>query len=195
MKLNTHKFQRLRLLKVSSTTPFCIYNVFRHFEINTLMEYESERAIAEIEMEDARTKAMDEVAEETFKADPLWAQPADTNELHGVQIDQVPEGQWISGGKTGNGAKDEPIASETFDHDLETLVKNGPTELPPVPNTPAGKLTAADTEKLIKSHTGPTDEDLAKMLNCTVLDMYKRMEGGLYSRENLIKAYNGFHSS
>jgi len=158
------------------------------------MEYESERAIAEIEMENARTKAMDEVAGETFKADPLWAQPADTNELHGVQIDQVPEGQWISGGKTGTGAKDEPIASSTFDHDLPTLAKNGPKELPAIPNTPAGKLTANDTDKLIKARNGPTDEDLADMLNATVLDMYKRMEGGLYSKENLIKAYNGFHS-
>jgi hypothetical protein len=158
------------------------------------MEYESERAIAEIEMENARTKAMDEVAGETFKADPLWAQPADTNELHGVQIDQVPEGQWISGGKTGTGAKDEPIASSTFDHDLPTLAKNGPKELPAIPNTPVGKLTANDTDKLIKARTGPTDEDLADMLNATVLDMYKRMEGGLYSKENLIKAYNGFHS-
>ena len=158
------------------------------------MEYESERAIAEIEMENARTKAMDEVAGESFKADPLWAEPADTNELHGVQIDQVPEGQWISGGKTGTGAKDEPIASSTFDHDLPTLAKNGPKELPAIPNTPVGKLTANDTDKLIKARTGPTDEDLADMLNATVLDMYKRMEGGLYSKENLIKAYNGFHS-
>jgi len=99
----------------------------------------------------------------------------------------------MNGGKQG-GPKDEPMAASTFDHDLPNLVKNGPKELPEVPNTPAGKLTAADTEKLIKSHTGPTDEDLAKMLNCTVLDMYKRMEGGLYSKENLIKAYNGFHS-
>jgi hypothetical protein len=158
------------------------------------MEYESERAIAEIEMENARTKAMDEVAGETFKADPLWAQPADTNELHGVQIDEVPEGQWISGGKTGTGAKDEPIASSTFDHDLPTLAKNGPKELPAIPNTPVGKLTANDTDKLIKARNGPTDEDLADMLNATVLDMYKRMECGLYSKENLIKAYNGFHS-
>jgi len=158
------------------------------------MEYESERAVADIQMDDAKSKAMDEVAEHTFKADPLWLQPADTNELHGVQIDQVPEGQWISGGKTGTGAKDEPMASSTFDHDLPSLAKDGPKELPAVPNTPAGKLTASDTDKLIKAHTGPTDEDLAKMLNVTVLGMYKGMEAGIYHREGLMKAYNGFHS-
>jgi len=159
------------------------------------MEYESERALAEIDIEDAKSKAMDEVEEHTFKADPLWIEPADTTGLHGIQIDEVPEGQWISGGKTGTGPKDEPMASSTYDHDLPALVKNGPKELPAVPSTPVGKLTAADTDKMIKARTGPTDEDLADMLNSTVLDMYKRMEGGLYSKENLIKAYNGFHSS
>jgi hypothetical protein len=158
------------------------------------MEYESERALAEIDMEDARTKAMYEDAEHTFKADPLWIEPADTNGLHGIQIDQVPEGQWISGGKTGTGAKDEPMASSTYDHDLPALVKNGPKELPAVPTTPVGKLTAADTDKLIKARTDATDEDLARMLNTTVLGMYKGMEVGIYSREYLIKAYTGFHS-
>jgi hypothetical protein len=162
------------------------------------MEYDGERALAEVEMEDARLNAMDEVAEHTFKADPLdpnWAQPAETNELHGLQIDKVPEGHWISGGKTGTGAKDEPMASSTFDHDLPSLAKNGPKELPPVPNTPVGKLTGADTDKLIKARVGPTDEDLANMLNTTVLGMYKGMEAGIYSREHLINAYNGFHSA
>ena len=153
------------------------------------MEYEGERAIAEVEMENAKSKAMDEVAEQTFKADPLWAQPADTNELHGLEIDQIPDGQWISGGKSGNGPKDEPMAPSTFDHDLPNLVKNGPKELPEVPNTPAGRLTAADTDRLMKARSDPTDEDLANLLNCTVLDMYKRIAGGLYSKENLIKVY------
>jgi hypothetical protein len=158
------------------------------------MEYESERAVAEIEMEDARLNAMDELEDNTFKADPLWIQPAETVGLHSVRIDEVPEGHWISGGKTGTGAKDEPIASSTFDHDLPTLVKNGPTDLPPVPSTPTGKLTEADTAKLIKARVGPTDEDLAKMLNVSMLNMYKGLEVGIYNREALIKAYTGFHS-
>jgi len=34
-----------------------------------------------------------------------------------------------------------------------------------------------------------TKEDLANLLNTTVLDMCKRIESGLYSKENLIKAY------
>ena len=162
------------------------------------MEYESERAVADIQMEDARLNAMDEVTEHTFKPDPLdpnWAQPADTDEIHGLRIDEVPEGQWISGGKTGNGAKDEPMANETFDHDLPSLAKNGPKELPPVPNTPVGKLTEADTDKLIKARVGPTDEDLAKMLNTTVLGMYKGMEAGIYAREHLINAFSSLRSA
>jgi hypothetical protein len=162
------------------------------------MEYDGERAVADIVMEEAKTKAFSDF-EKYFdlkgeEQDPNWVKPAHTNELHGIPVNQVPEGQWISGGKTGTGAKDEPIASSTFDHDLPTLAKNGPKELPAIPNTPVGKLTANDTDKLIKARNGPTDEDLADMLNATVLDMYKRMEGGLYSKENLIKAYNGFHS-
>jgi hypothetical protein len=157
------------------------------------MEYESDRVIAEIEMEDAKTKAMDDFEEylglKGEEQDPNWVKPAHVNEIQGISIDQVPEGQWISNGRTGTGPKDEPMANETFDHDLPSLVKDGPKELPAIPNTPLGKLTASDTDKLIKARTGPTDEDLANLLDCTVLDMYKRIAGGLYSKENLIKAY------
>jgi hypothetical protein len=82
------------------------------------------------------------------------------------------------------------MANSTFDHDLPSLAKDGPKELPPVSNTPVGKLTAADTDKMIKARTGPTDEDLAKMVNTTVLGLYKSFEAGLYSREHLIKAFS-----
>lgn len=161
------------------------------------MEYESDRALNDPQLEEAKRKAFCDF--ETYfdlkgeVQDPNWAQPAPHPQLPGVPVDQA-QGFWINGGKTG-GKKDEPSASSTFDHDLPNLAKKGPKELPAVPNTPAGKLTAADTDKLIKARSDPTDEDLAKMLNATVLDMYKRMEGGLYSKENLIKAYKGFHSS
>jgi hypothetical protein len=161
------------------------------------MEYESDRALTDPKLEEAKLKAFTDF--ETyfnFKGevqDPKWVKPAIAANLPGTGVDEA-QGFWINEGKTG-GKKDEPSASSTFDHDLPNLAKKGPKELPAVPNTPAGKLTAADTDKLIKARTDPTDEDLAKMLNATVLDMYKRMESGLYSKENLIKAYKGFHSS
>jgi hypothetical protein len=160
------------------------------------MENESDRAIADIKLEEAKRAAIayfDKDFDLKFEPpDPNWAQPAPTNQLPSVGIDQA-QGFWINDGKQG-GKKDEPSASETFDHDLPTLPKEGVKELPAIPNTPAGKLTANDTDKLIKARNGPTDEDIANMLNATVLDMYKRIEGGLYSKENLIKAYKGFHS-
>lgn len=161
------------------------------------MEYESDRALNDPQLEEAKRKACSDF--ETYfdlkgeVHDPNFAQPTYQSRIPTVPVDEA-QGFWINGGKMGS-KKDEPSASETFDHDLPTLPKEGVKKLPAVPNTPVGKLTAADTDKLIKARTDPTDEDLAKMLNSTVLDMYKRMEGGLYSKENLIKAYKGFHSS
>jgi hypothetical protein len=160
------------------------------------MEYESDRALTDSKLEEAKLKALSDF--DTYLGlkgevhDPNFAQPTYQSRIPTVLVDEA-QGFWINGGKQG-GKKDEPSASETFDHDLPTLPKEGVKELPAIPNTPAGKLTANDTDKLIKARDGPTDEDLAKMLNATVLDMYKRMEGGLYSKENLIKAYKGFHS-
>jgi hypothetical protein len=159
------------------------------------MEYESDRALIDTTMEEVKHLALLEASTSTFVAteqDPKWVQPAPQHSLPAVGIDEA-QGFWINGGKRG-GKKDEAIANETFDHDLPNLEKNGPKELSPVPNTPAGKLTAADMERSIKARTGPTDEDLAKMLNVTVLGMYKGMEAGIYHREGLMKAYNGFHS-
>ena len=161
------------------------------------MEYESDRALNDPQLEEAKRKACSDF--DTYfdlkgeVSDPNGVQPTYQSRVHTVPVNEA-QGFWINGGKTGS-KKDDPSASEPFDHDLPTLPKEGVKELPAVPNTPSGKLTAADTDKLIKARTDPTDEDLAKMLNATVLDMYKRMEGGLYSKENLIKAYKGFHSS
>ena len=160
------------------------------------MEYESDRALIETKIEEVKRLALLEAGDSTFifsEQDPKWVKPAQQPTLPAVGIEEA-QGFWINGGKTGT-KKDEPSASETFDHDLPTLPKKGIKELPAIPNTPAGKLTAADTDKLIKARDGPTDEDLAKMLNATVLDMYKGMEAGIYSKENLIKAYKGFHSA
>ena len=155
------------------------------------MEYESDRSLNDPKLEEAKRKAFCDF--ETYfdlkgeVHDPNWAQPAPCPQLPGVPVDQAP-GFWINGGKMGS-KKDEPAASEPFDHDLPTLQKNGPKELPAVPNTPSGKLTAADTDKLIKALAIPSDEDLANLLDTTMLRMYKQMESGVYSKENLIKAY------
>lgn len=160
------------------------------------MEYESDRALNDPKLEEAKLKALSDF--DTYLGlkgevqDPKWVKPVVHSHLPGAGVDEA-QGFWINAGKMG-GKKDEEIASSTFDHDLETLAKKGPKELPAVPNTPAGKLTAADTDKLIKAREGPTDEDLANLLNTTVLNMYKGMEAGIYHREGLIKAYKGFHS-
>jgi hypothetical protein len=158
------------------------------------MEYESDRTLIEPKLDEVKRLALLEAGESTFvvsEQDPKWVKPAPQSTLPAVGIDEA-QGFWINGGKTGS-KKDEAIASETFDHDLESLVKKGPKELPAVPNTPVGKLTANDTDKLIKARTGPTDEDLAKMLNVSLLDFYKGLTS-IYDKDGLIKAYNGFHS-
>jgi len=159
------------------------------------MEYESDRALNDPKIEEARRAAIsyfDRDFDLKFETqDPKWVKPAIQSNLPGVPVDEA-QGFWINGGKTG-GKKDEPSASETFDHDLPNLAKKGPKELPAIPNTPAGKLTASDTDKLIKARNGPTDEDLANMLNVSLLDFYKGLTS-IYDRDGLIKAYNGFHS-
>ena len=115
------------------------------------MEYEGERAIAEMKMEEAKRKAMQDALEYKLVGeflDPDWAQPAQTNELHGVGLDQA-QGFWINGGKQG-GNKDEPLPKpETFDNDLPSLLKDGPTTLPDAGWAEA-KLTPAEIEERMK---------------------------------------------
>ena len=160
-----------------------------------IMEYESDRTLIETKLEEVKRLALLEAAESTTfvasEPDPKWVKPAPQPTLPAVGIEEA-QGFWINGGKTG-GKKDEPASNETFDHDLPNLEKNGSKELPAVPNTPIGKLTAADTDKLIKARNGPTDEDLANMLNVSLLDFYKGLTS-IYDKDGLIKAYNGFHS-
>ena len=54
------------------------------------MEYESDRVIAEVEMEDAKTKAMDDFEEylglKGEEQDPNWVKPAHVNEIQGISI-------------------------------------------------------------------------------------------------------------
>lgn len=125
------------------------------------MEYEGERAIAELKMEDAKKKAIQDALEYKLVgevSDPLWAQPAQTDELHGVGLDEA-QGMWINGGKQG-GKKDEPLGeTHEFHHDLPSLLKDGPTDLPKG-DWAETKLTTAEIEARMKAFTGQTGEDI-----------------------------------
>ena len=115
------------------------------------MEYESDRALIELKMEEAKMKAVQDALEYNLAGeapDPNWAQPAQTDELHGVGVDEA-QGMWINGGKQG-GKKDEPLPKpETFDHDLPSLLKDGPTDLPKG-EWAESKLTPAEIEDRMK---------------------------------------------
>jgi hypothetical protein len=116
------------------------------------MEYESDRALNDPQLEEAKRKAFCDF--ETYfdlkgeVQDPNWAQPAPHPQLPGVPVDQA-QGFWINGGKTG-GKKDEQIeAPRVFDHDLPNLAKDGPTELPQG-EWAETKLTPAEIEERMK---------------------------------------------
>jgi len=154
------------------------------------MEYESDRALNDPKIEEARRAAIayfDKNFDLKFEThDPNWAQPAPQHQLPSVGVDEA-QGFWINGGKMGS-KKDEQIeAPRNFDHDLPSLLKDGPTDLPKG-EWAETKLTPAEIEERMKAYD-PTDEDLANLLNTTVLEMSKKMEGGLFSKANLIKVY------
>jgi len=116
------------------------------------MEYESDRALNDPQLEEAKRKAFCDF--ETYfdlkgeVQDPNWAQPAPHPQLPGVPVDQA-QGFWINGGKTG-GKKDEQIETpRVFDHDLPNLAKDGPTELPKG-EWAETKLTPAEIEERMK---------------------------------------------
>lgn len=156
------------------------------------MENESDRAIADIKLEEAKRAAIayfDKDFDLKFETpDPNWAQPAPTNQLPSVGIDQA-QGFWINGGKQG-GKKDDPITKpETFDHDLPSLAKDGPKDLPPVQKDEPAKLTPEDIEKRIKARQEVSDDDLATLLNVTVEQFRKGVSIGLYSPEVIKKTF------
>jgi hypothetical protein len=133
------------------------------------MEYDGERAIADVKLEEAKTKAFDDF-EKYFSLkgevpDPNWAQPADTNELAGVGVDQG-QGFWINGGKQG-GKKDENIEYPKFTHDLESLVADGPTDLPKG-EWAEEKLTPAEVEDRMKEREKALPEGVSGLrISCT----------------------------
>ena len=115
------------------------------------MEYESDRALNDPQLEEAKRKACSDF--ETYfnlkgeVHDPNFAQPMYQSRIPTVPVDEA-QGFWINGGKTGS-KKDDQIASETFDHDLPTLLKDGPTDLPKG-DWAESKLTPAEIEDRMK---------------------------------------------
>jgi hypothetical protein len=158
------------------------------------MEYDGERAIAEVQMNEARTKAMEDALNYKLTGevpDPNWAQPADTNELHGVGVDEA-QGMWINGGKQG-GKKDENIEYPKFTHDLETLVADGPTDLPKG-EWAEEKLTPAEVEERMKERdvvmqdaepAELTIEEVADKLSMTLKELQSGIKLGLYDLDIL----------
>lgn len=116
------------------------------------MEYESDRALNDPQLEEAKRKACSDF--ETYfdlkgeVHDPNFAQPTYQSRIPTVPVDEA-QGFWINGGKTG-GKKDEQIeAPRVFDHDLPNLAKDGPTELPKG-EWAETKLTPAEIEERMK---------------------------------------------
>ena len=161
------------------------------------MENESDRAIADIKLEEAKTKAFTDF-EKYFDLkgevqDPNWAQPAPINQLPAVGIDQA-QGLWINDGKTG-AKKDEVIGNtQTFDHDLPNLAKDGPKDLPAVQKDEPAKLTLEDIEKRIKARQEVSDDNLATLLNVTIEQFRKGVSIGLYSPDMIKKAFRNLRS-
>jgi len=125
------------------------------------MEYESDRALNDSKLDEAKRKALSDF--ETYfnlkgeVHDPNWAQPTYQSRVPTVPVDEA-QGFWINGGKTG-GKKDEQIGpiQRVFDHDLPTLLKNGPTDLPKA-GWAEEKLTPAEIEERLKAHDFPVTE-------------------------------------
>jgi hypothetical protein len=116
------------------------------------MEYESDRALNDPQLEEAKRKACSDF--ETYfdlkgeVHDPNFAQPTYQSRIPTVPVDEA-QGFWINGGKTGS-KKDEQIETpRVFDHDLPNLAKDGPTELPQC-EWAETKLTPAEIEERMK---------------------------------------------
>jgi hypothetical protein len=130
-----------------------IYNVFRHLRINILMDYETRRSLVEAKIAEAKREATSHISAAVLQIltndqtpDQSWlVDPVPHSSLHGVGIDEA-QGFWINEGKMGS-KKDEQIDAPTsFNHDLPSLAKNGPTELPPLPSIPGCPDVECDIE-------------------------------------------------
>ena len=116
------------------------------------MEYESDRALNDSKLEEAKRKALSDF--DTYfnlkgdEPDTSGVEKTYQSRIDGVPVDEA-QGFWINGGKTGS-KKDEPLTKpETFDHDLPSLLKDGPTTLPKG-DWAETKLTPAEIEDRMK---------------------------------------------
>jgi len=116
------------------------------------MEYESDRALNDSKLEEAKRKALSDF--DTYlglkgdEPDTSGVEKTYQSRIDGVPVDEA-QGFWINGGKTGS-KKDEPLPKpETFDHDLPSLLKDGPTTLPKG-EWAESKLTLAEIEDRMK---------------------------------------------
>ena len=116
------------------------------------MEYESDRALNDSKLEEAKSKALSDF--DTYlglkgdEPDTSGVEKTYQSRIDGVPVDEA-QGFWINGGKTGS-KKDEPLPKpETFDHDLPSLLKDGPTDLPKG-DWAESKLTPAEIEDRMK---------------------------------------------
>jgi hypothetical protein len=154
------------------------------------MEYESNRTIAEIKIEDARSKAMKDASAYNLTGDipdPNWAQPVALNELAGASLDQT-QNEWMS--KVTN------AINHTFKHDLETLAANGPTDLPETPVS-LPKMTVDEIEKRMDEYMEvavpsgnftTASTQMAKDLNISLEKFSETVKVGLFSPSVLAKA-------
>jgi hypothetical protein len=124
------------------------------------MEYESDRALNDSKLEEAKRKALSDF--DTYfnlkgdQPDTSGVEKTYQSRIDGVPVDQA-QGFWINGGKTGS-KKDDPLPKpETFDHDLPSLLKDGPTTLPKG-DWAETKLTPAEIEERLKAHEFPVTE-------------------------------------
>ena len=116
------------------------------------MEYESDRALNDPQLEEAKRKACSDF--DTYfnlkgeVHDPNFAQPTYQSRIPTVPVDEA-QGFWINGGKMGS-KKDEQIETpRVFDHDIPNLAKDGPTELPQG-EWAETKLTPVEIEERMK---------------------------------------------
>jgi len=118
------------------------------------MEYESDRSMIEMKMEDAKQKAAIEAEKYNLVGDipdPNWVQPVETGKLVGVGLGEAQE-FWINGGKTGGLKEEQVVLCRDFRQDLpgfSNIFGDGTFR---EPANAEQKLTPAEIEERMKAH-------------------------------------------